>query len=442
MPEQPASTKSEQSEIAVLSLASVTLPQIRQDNFSTRHVPYGAGDAYLEKINDYASYSPTHKSILLLKQNLITGGGLMCDKANGGLAQAIKRLNPKERSQKTLSKVARDYAKYNGFALQVIWNRTGDGIAEIYWLDFSRIRAEAALDGEPKRYYYSRNWNRYTSGRFKPKALPVFNPKTVVQTIDGVPTIVEPRQVYYYYEQENDLDFYPVPTYNAAFKDIEFEMAYSMYKANQMENGMFMTGIIHYNFIPTDEEKAAVKKELVKKHAGYQNAGKFLITFTDKQSNQKSVEFEPMSFTPDAGLFSEWISEAKQNIMTAHQLSSPTLAGIAGAGGLGGNASEITQAFNTYMVTYAADRQADIVDVLGELLAHWPGVKDTGSLDIMSLPTSGEIPDFAFDYADADTAKKWISERYGLAFGPDSEPEGANEPDGQLPLPLGGGAEG
>lgn len=416
------------NDIRVIKLQSVNLPVIRQANFATHWVPYGEDNAFPDRINDYESYSATHKPILRLKANMIAGGGLICDeKKNPGLAKAIKKLNDKERSYKTLKKIGRDYAKFNGFAIEVIWNRAGTHIAGLHWLDFSRVRAGVpdVNTGEVANYYYSKNWKMQAHAQFRPRPIPVFNPAAVLGTHKGEPVLQQPRQIVYFYEPENGIDFYPVPTYNAAFKDIEYEYQQAMFKNNTMKNGMFQSSNIHYNWNPTKDEKDAIYKGLEANCKGTENAGGFMVTFGVTDSGQKPVDITPLSLNTNADLYSGWDASAEQKIVSAHQLSSRVLAGLPGDGGLGGNGAELLQAFNNFQETYVNDKQSDIVDVLKELLMHSPGVTSTDDLDIATKHPFVEIPDWALEVADDATLKKWAKERLGLEF---VEP--------QLPLPA------
>ncbi len=47
-----------------------------------------------------------------------------------------------------------DKLLYGGYALQIIWDRVGESIAEIYHMDFSKIRSNV----DNTEFYFSNDW--------------------------------------------------------------------------------------------------------------------------------------------------------------------------------------------------------------------------------------------------------------------------------------------
>jgi hypothetical protein len=423
----------------ILKLASVNLPYVRQAHFTTKWVPFGKKNDFPERMLDYVSYSATHKPICLLKANMIAGGGLISNNPeNTQLLEAIKQLNPKEKSYKTLKKIAKDYAIFNGFALQVIWDRTGKRIAEIRHMDFSRVRAGANETGEPDTYYYSPNWRYASQSLFKPVPMPVFNPeKVLARNKDGQEYIAQPRQIYYHYEAEAGIDYYPIPTYNSSFKDIEFEYQYGMFKANTMKNNMFPGLHIKNVGDPNKTEKEAYVEHVHKKYGGSENAGSILFSWAKNPDNHTQID--AIQNTGNADLFVAWKADARQNIISSHQLSSPVLAGLAGDGGLGGNASELAEAVKLFQENYVNDKQTDVVDVLATLL-RYKGVSNTDDLDIASVSAEMDLPDWAVDVMTDEELRALLKERNGIKL-QDKNPEISPAGTGKAVAPAGAKAK-
>jgi hypothetical protein len=72
----------------------------------------------------------------------------------------INLINDSENVSEVMRKVALDYMIFGGFALNVIWSKDRKSIAEIYHVDFSRIRS-GKINPETDKidcYYYSPDW--------------------------------------------------------------------------------------------------------------------------------------------------------------------------------------------------------------------------------------------------------------------------------------------
>lgn len=384
----------------VLQLQSVNVPSIRSKHYaSDKWVKWGNNDEYMEFVLDLYNDSPTHRAIIKTKANMIIGKGF------SGLPQDDFRLNPNEPLRRTLKKISRDYALHNGFALQIIWGK-GDKIAEVRHLDFSRIRAVPNPDADPTEYKYSRDWSKWNQKPFTPTTLPIFNPKT--QSKDK-------RQIYYFYEPEPGVDYYPVPTYNAGFMDIEFEHLYSTFKANTMKNGMFPSLHVMVMSNPADPEKDELYEELKAKFGGAEGAGSIWLTFAD--TIEEHAKIEPIQIQGNSGLYDSWKDDAVQGIVSAHQLTSPVLAGLSGSGNLAGNANEINTAWEQFQTIYVNDKQESVVSVFKEILPHWStGNFPVEDLGIMTDTPVTNIPDIAFDVAEDEQVRQWITNHYGLEF--------------------------
>ncbi len=78
-----------------------------------------------------------HKAIVTSKVEQIMGDGIVS--LNNPMA-TINLINGKENVAEVMKKCALDLVLFGGYALNVIWSRDRQSIAEIYHLDFSRVR--------------------------------------------------------------------------------------------------------------------------------------------------------------------------------------------------------------------------------------------------------------------------------------------------------------
>lgn len=346
------------SKIEHIKFSHTELPVIESNFKNTKWVKYGEKNNFPKKMIEYLSYSAVHKGVINLKKSLIAGNGFINE--NGDYLEF--ELNPDYSNDELLKRIANDYAIFNGFALEILWNEQGDAVAEVRHIDFTRIRAEWDDYDQPDCYYYSRDWEYYHLTRNKPKVIPVFNPDKVV--MDGA--IVQPRQIYYHYEPEPSIPYYPLPSYSPAFKDIEFDYQYGMFKANMMKNGMFPSLHMQVAGDPDDKKKKEFKKFINDKWAGAENAGGIVITYG--ASGDGEIKLTPIQLDAGADKFTAWKEDSNQNIISAHGLTSRTLAGLQGGAGLSGQGNEMNVALEQFQNSYVSEKQDYICGVFQRIL--------------------------------------------------------------------------
>jgi len=168
--------------------------------------------------------------------------------------------------------ISADYARYGGFAINVIRNKVG-GIAEIYYLDFKNIRS----DKKNEFFFYSEDWDK-SYGRVKYMTYPKFR-------ADGK----EYSSIYYYKNSKNTV--YPLsPIAGDAAVAAETEKAISQFHLNAISNGFSASVIINFNNgQPDDEEKEEIEKNLNEKFGGYQNAARIMAAFNNGKENEVTI---------------------------------------------------------------------------------------------------------------------------------------------------------
>ena len=415
----------------VIKLATVNLPSVRAKRpGSHKWHPFGDDNLFPQRMIEYATYSATHQAILNLKTNLCLGDGFMAPEDNPELAEAIKRFNPSEDASKTAYKLFRDLNLIGSWAIQVLWDKTGTRPAEFRHMDVSCVRA-AQLDeyGEVVGYYYSRNWANPTSVVGRPKFIPSFNPEHV---LDSEGNLVEPRQLLYFTAYEPGTAPYGHPSYVSALQDIYFDYLYGRLKANTMLNGMFGGMHVHVTnptagqpiYDDNGEDTGVTKIQLLERvlterFSGVDNAQKLFVTWSETTDQQTTIT--PIQTISNADLFTAWSADAKQNIISAHQLSSPVLAGLPGAGSLGGNSNEISVAQRFFLNTVIRPMQNQLIETISMLLELKYGDLDTSGLSISNSEPVFSIPDWATDVLSNEEVKYILKEHFGIHL-PEPEP--------------------
>tara|TARA_R110000823_G_scaffold234134_1_gene360389 strand:- start:43 stop:1386 length:1344 start_codon:yes stop_codon:yes gene_type:complete len=119
------------------------------------------------------------------------------------------------------------------------------------------------------------------------------------------------------------------------------------------------------NGVPTQEERFQIEQSLADKFTGADNAGKFILTFSDDKTRTPEIA----AITP-SDLDKQYLALQEllvQNILTAHRVTSPILMGIKSDTGLGNNADELNSAANFYLNTVVLPFQHQILKTLKKI---------------------------------------------------------------------------
>lgn len=180
-----------------------TAPEYKYNN--KRHlIEWGKDNQYpIYLLNLYNAYgSTTHKSIINRKVKLTSGQGWE-DVSNPQLEKFMKdnKLN------KEVRKVSLDYELYNGFCLEVIYNREGTEISSLKHVPFHKVRIGIPNDDlNFNHYWYSDDWSQYKKKGYEPCLYRDYNPY-----------ITQGKQLYYHSDYNPQTDgLYPIPGYSTS----------------------------------------------------------------------------------------------------------------------------------------------------------------------------------------------------------------------------------
>ena len=267
-----------------------------------------------------------HKAVITSKVNQIMGDGIVS--LNNPMA-SVNLINPSENVSDVMRKCALDFMMFGGFALQIIKTRDGKGIAEIYHLDFSRVRS-GKLNDEDKieSYYYSAHWK--DTRKYPPEEYSAFNMEGKGDT-----------QIYYYKTYVPSMSYYPVPDWSAGQRAIEIDIETKNFHMNNLRSGMVPSLFINMNGgIPGEEEQRILTRALEEQYAGTDNAGQAIISFNESKDTAPEIIQIPRN--DNDSYYQTMNDDITRSILSAHRVSSAELFGIATAGKLGA-ANEITE---------------------------------------------------------------------------------------------------
>lgn len=313
-------------------VSSYKVPVFEKDK-NKEWVNYGEDNCYPQYLVDLFNRSAKHNAILTAKQKYTYGRGL---KIKEGLVtdQAIKaqsflvRPNNFETLSDIFNKVVLDKRLYGGYAIQVVWSKLSGKISQVYHMDFAKVRSNV----DNTSFFYSDNWTDY---RPKVTEYDAFNP----DKREGV-------QILYYREYRPNLSTYPLPDYIGAIPYIESDVEVANFHRANLQNNFFFGGILNFNNgIPTDEEQRALVRRINNKHGSTDNAGRWIINFSDGSDKAPNViNLQPSELDKQFDILNDTI---QQEIFVAHRVTSPIFMGIRVEGQLGGR-NEMVDAFKLF----------------------------------------------------------------------------------------------
>jgi hypothetical protein len=260
-----------------------------------------------------------HKAIITSKREQICGDGIVS--LNNPMA-TVNLINPKENVMDVFRKAALDLVIFGGYALNVIWSRDRKTIAEIYHVDFSRVRCGKMNDEDQiEKYYYSPDWTQLK--KYPPKEYDEFSQE------GG-----RPSQIVYYKCYSPNLSYYPQPDYSGGLASIEIDVNVKEFHQNNLKNGMSPGLWIDFvNGVPGEEEQRVMTRALEEQFSSANNAGRPIISFNE--SAELSPKITQIAPSANDGYYNAMYDDIIRSILSAHRVSSGELYGISTAGKLG-----------------------------------------------------------------------------------------------------------
>ena len=351
-----------------------------KENKAKGYVTFGADNLYPEFLIELFNKSPKHNAIVSSKASYVAGIGTKIDGQNTvDIAKAeakCKAINAYETLDEVKGKIAYDFELFNGFALEIIWNKAKTAIAEIYHLPFKNIRK--GLEGD---YVYCADW---TDKKAEQIHYQPFNSTTR-----------ESKSIYYCQYYRPGQGEYPLPDYVGALKYIEVDTEISNYYLNSIKNGFTaQTHIQLFKGIPTPEEARATARRFKENYQGTDNAGGLIIQYNDPQEKESVISnLQPSDFDKQFDLLNKTV---QQEIFVAHKVNSPMLFGVRVEGQLGGR-REMIEAYEMFQQSYIEPRQQKIDNSLTYLFEFISPVrletinKPPVGIDYVALYTAGVL---------------------------------------------------
>lgn len=339
--------------VQAASFAAAALPIIKEVR-GKDYVFFGEDNLYPDRLIElYDSSAMHHTCIDAIKDGIFGEGiSLIGDEYINTNGETIDDV---------FEKIVLDYTLYQGYAVNVIWNKERTAIAEIYHLPFNNVRSgKMDENDEVIEYYYSSHWDNLRK-----------NPYQTYRAFDATDNKGDnASQIYYYLNYTPGNDTYPLPSYVAALNDITLDAKVSRFHVNNISSGLAPSLFISFkNGIPSPEQRREVYKEIEETYAGEENAGRFFLSFSDANT---APEVTPITAAND-NYYITLEERISSRILTAHRITSPLLLGIKDSAGFSSNAEEIKVAYAHFEGTVVEPKRKKLTTSFGYILrlAGW-----------------------------------------------------------------------
>jgi hypothetical protein len=375
----------------MIDLRILTFAEARQPEFKEKkgidggYIKYGENNDYPEYIVDLYNKSSKHSAIIKSKVHYITGNGWS---GQPDAQSFIDKANRVESLDDLTRKVSLDIEIFGGAYLEVIWDLAGN-IAELWHCDYTKIRTNK----DNTQYWYKEDWK---DNKVKPVVIAAFNPKQ--------PT---GKQILYIKEYRPNIGIYGLPSYFAALNYIESDIEVSKHILGNAQTGFSASKLITLpNGEPNDEEKKNVDQRLRKTYSGA-DGKKYMIAFVNDISRKPVVDDLGTSDLTKED-FSRVDELIQTNIFSGHQVTTPSIMGIAEAGKLGSR-TEMRDGYEIFKNTYVNAKQMHLESVFN-MLAKLKGV----TTEIKIIPTEPIGIEFSEQTIVSVAPKEWVLEKIGI----------------------------
>jgi DNA-binding Lrp family transcriptional regulator len=322
---------------------------------------------YWGETNDYPDYlidlfmrSSTNNAIITGKVNYILGNGWKVNKAgmtmtNTAIANDfISSINTDESLDELSNAVFLDFEIFNGFALEVIWNKLGTDF-DLFHIPFNKIRTNE----DQSKYYYSKDWSSVSQSEEKTglKEYLPFDAKVKKGSSIFLFQITAPRK-------GKDPNVYSMPEYIGSTQAMETDLECSNYNLSEIKTGFSAGSILNFfNGIPDEPKKKEIERMIKSKFMGTDRAGGIIVNFADGKDRGSDVT--SLNGNDLDKRYIELKKDVRQEIFCGHKVCSPILFGIKTEGQLGGR-TEIIEAYELFQNTYVSKRQRILAKVFNK----------------------------------------------------------------------------
>jgi hypothetical protein len=302
---------------------------------------------------------PIHNAICNTKRTYSIGEGLNWDKQDLDLTKFLEGIDVNH----LLDKSMYDMILFGGFSWLIKWSLNLQYIVSVEHVSYAKVRIEfPEVDGNYSGYWVSGDWSAYlASQRYQPQYIEKFDEN-----------VRDTRKCYLinFASYSPTRNYYAIPDYHAVIKWLNLDLEIANFHTNNVKNGFVNTAFLAMPPVGDENQEREFVKRANNMYSGTNNAGRLMVAFGEPSAAGGTTMpvFTPINTSNNADIYANLQSEIKTQIISGHGLNSPTLAGLAGQGGLGGNASEIKTSVEIFQNTIIKRYQTPVLEKLKEIL--------------------------------------------------------------------------
>ena len=372
-------------DLRFLGFAEARQPEYKEKK-GIGYMLYGDRNDYPNYLVELFNKSAKHNAIVKSKVHYITGNGWTgSDEAQTFIA----KVNRMESLNELTRKVSLDVELFGGYYLELIWSATGQ-LSEIWHCDYTKIRTNK----DNTQFWYKDEWKDNKEDFI---VYPAFNP--------SFPT---GKQILYVKEYRPDMGIYSLPGYFGALNYIESDIEISKTVLGNAQTGFSASKLITLpNGEPSDDEKRNIEKRFTNRFSG-SDGKKFILAFVNDSARKPIIDDLGASDITKED-FAKVDSLIQTNIFSGHQITTPSIFGIAEAGKLGAR-SEMRDGYEIFKNTYVNSKQMHLEGVFN-MLANFRGIQDPA---LKITPTEPIGFEFTEAILKEIAPKEWLLEKAGI----------------------------
>jgi hypothetical protein len=364
----------------IIQFAEAKQPEYKEKK-GEGYIQYGEKNDYPTYLIELFNKSAKHNAIVKSKVHYISGNGW------SGSEQFIEHVNRTETLNDLTRKVSLDIELFGGAYLEVIW---GVGkISEIWHCDYSKFRTNK----DNTQYWYKEDWKDRNE---KHQVYAAFNPKNPIG-----------KQIYYIKEYRPNQGAYSLPSYFGALNYIESDIEVSKHVLGNAKTGFSASKLITLpNGEPSPDEQRVVHNKFKNTYTGADGI-KYMLAFVNDASRKPIVDDLGQSDLTKED-FGRVDSLIQVNIFSGHQITTPSIFGIAEAGKLGSR-TEMRDGYEIFKNTYVNAKQIELESVFN-MLAGFAGYPE----DLKIIPCEPIGMELTEQTLLQIAPKEWLLEKAGI----------------------------
>jgi len=340
-----------------INMRNIEIPQPKEQK-GYEWVLYGQHNQFPLDLLEYRNSSSLHDSIIESKTNLIAGNGFLFDTtrelSNQFLIDNWKLVPFWRKLDKIFWLVTRDQQTFGYSCFEVIYSMDRTRIVDMNWIDASRIACGRRDEfGQINSYFYSENWSN--TKQYPPREIQAYDPNG-----ESV------RQLVFIKLQDNNMDYYSLPTYFSALRWIKADGLMAEYNLAAINNGFSPSIVFKFYKKPSPEERRMNSEAIKAQHGGPKNAGKAIILYSD--GKDLAPDIDTLDATNIDARLLQVADQIVQQIITAHR-AHPQLLGIQTPGKLG-YSSELLQSWEIFDAMVIKPERKLILDAFKQVLVY------------------------------------------------------------------------